>query len=101
MNYDSAWLPGIVLPQRAFRALFDWVIASLHRRLDAETEDDLARSMRFPARWDPFFRETMILADAYHFHHANSRSPDRDDKDHVGAGTPWGNRRKADEKGRY
>ena len=56
-----------MLPRRALNALFDRVIASLHRRLDAETEDDLARSMRFPTRWDPFFRETMTLADVYHF----------------------------------
>jgi DinB family protein len=67
VNYVGAWLAGTVLPRRALGALFDRVVGSLHRRLDVETEDDLARSMRFPTRWDPFFRETMTLADVYHF----------------------------------
>ncbi|GAB3001932.1 DinB family protein [Amycolatopsis acidiphila] len=67
VNYADAWLAGTVLPRRALNALFDRVIASLHQRLDAETEDYLARSMRFPTRWDRFFRETMTLADVYHF----------------------------------
>ena len=67
INYAGSWLAGTVLPRRALGALFDRVIASLHRRLNAETEDDLARSMRFPTRWDPFFREAMSLAEVYHF----------------------------------
>jgi hypothetical protein len=57
----------MVLPRRALGALFERVVRSLHRRLDTETEDDLSRSMRFPTRWDPFFHETMALADVYHF----------------------------------
>jgi hypothetical protein len=67
VNHAGARLAGTVLPRRALEALLDRVIASLHRRLDDETEDDLARSMCFPTRWDPFFRETMTLADVYHF----------------------------------
>lgn len=67
VNYAGAWLAGTVLPRRVLGALFDRVVESLHRRLDTETEDDLARSMRFPTRWDPFFHETMTLADVYHF----------------------------------
>jgi len=56
-----------VLPRRALGALFDRVVGSLHRRPDVETEDDLARSMRFPTQWDPFIHETMTLTDVYHF----------------------------------
>lgn len=67
VNYAGAWLAGSVLSRRALDTLFDKVIASLHQRLDAETDDNLARSMRFPARWDPFFRDRMTLADVYHF----------------------------------
>lgn len=67
VNYAGAWLAGSALPRRALHALGDRVIASLHRRLDAETDTDLARSMRFPTRWDPFFRDQMTLADVYHF----------------------------------
>jgi hypothetical protein len=66
-NYAGAWLAGTVLPRRTLNALLDRVIASLHQRLDAETEDNLARSMRFPTRWDPFFQDQMTLADVYHF----------------------------------
>jgi hypothetical protein len=46
---------------------FDQVIASLHRHLDAETDTALARGMRFPTRWDPFFTDIMTLADVYHY----------------------------------
>lgn len=67
VNYAGAWLAGSVLPRRALNMLFDRVIASLHQRLDAETDDNLARSMRFPTRWDPFFRDQMTLAEVYHF----------------------------------
>jgi hypothetical protein len=57
----------VVLPRRLLHVLFDRVIAALHRRLDAETEANLARTMRFPTHWDPFFHEMMTLADLYHF----------------------------------
>jgi hypothetical protein len=45
----------------------DHTIDRLHRSLDAETEDALARRMRFPVDWDPFFRDTMTLAQVYHY----------------------------------
>lgn len=48
-------------------AKFDRVIASLHRRLDAETDAALGRVMHFPTRWDPFFTDRMSLANVYHY----------------------------------
>ena len=50
---------------------FDGVLASLERHLAAEEETDLARSMAFPTRWDPFFRDVMTVADVYGYatHH--------------------------------
>lgn len=45
----------------------DRVIALLHRRLDHETDESLARRMHFPVDWDPFFRDTMTLLDVYHY----------------------------------
>lgn len=48
-------------------AKFDRVIASLHRRLDAETDAALGRVMQFPTRWDPFFTDRMSLANVYHY----------------------------------
>lgn len=62
-NYVGAWIAGSLLPRRVLGALFDRVVGSLHRRVDTETERDLARSMPFPTRWDPFFCDRMTLAD--------------------------------------
>lgn len=46
---------------------FDHTIDVLHRRLDAETEEAMRRRMHFPADWDPFFRDTMTLAQVYRY----------------------------------
>jgi DinB superfamily len=45
----------------------DRTIGRLHRRLDEETEEALARRMHFPVDWDPFFRDTMTLAEVYRY----------------------------------
>ena len=66
-NYIGSYLGGTVLGRRAQAALFDRVIAALHRRLDTETAADLARGMHYPTRWDPFFTDYMTLADLYRF----------------------------------
>lgn len=66
-NYAGAWLAGSLLPRRALNTLVDRTITALQRRWDAETEENLARTMHFPTRWDPFFHDTMTLADVYHF----------------------------------
>jgi hypothetical protein len=66
-NYAGSYLGGTVLGPRAQVALFDRVIAALHRRLDAETDTELARGMHYPTRWDPFFGDFMTLADLYRF----------------------------------
>ncbi|WP_346927166.1 DinB family protein [uncultured Arthrobacter sp.] len=39
--------------------------SALERRLDRESESGLGLRMYFPTRWDPFFKETMTLADVY------------------------------------
>jgi hypothetical protein len=52
---------------RWMAATFDHVVASLRRRLAAESEADLARGMHYPVRWDPFFRDFMTLADIYRY----------------------------------
>jgi hypothetical protein len=67
VNYAGARLAGTVLSTRRLGALFDWVITELHRRLDRETNADLARGMHYPTRWDPFFRDWMTLAEVYRF----------------------------------
>ena len=67
VNFAGSWLGGTLLPRRWMRALFDRTIAALHRRLDRETDSDLARGMHYPTRWDPFFQDYMTLADVYRF----------------------------------
>jgi hypothetical protein len=67
VNYIGSCLGGSPLSRRQMTALFDHTIAALHRRLDAETDADLARGMHYPTRWDPFFRDFMTLADVYRF----------------------------------
>lgn len=43
----------------------DDVIASLHRSLDAKPEEGLRRTMHFPPRRDPYFKDFMTLAEVY------------------------------------
>ena len=45
----------------------DRVIAALQRKLAREPEDAFQRAMRFPMRWDPFFKDYMTLEDVYRY----------------------------------
>ncbi len=67
VNYLGSRFGGNTLSPKQMAALFDRTIAKLHRRLDAESDADLARGMHYPSRWDPFFTDYMTLADVYHF----------------------------------
>lgn len=67
VNYAGSRLGGTILKPRLMARLLDRVIAALHRRLDAESDENLARTMHYPTRWDPFFRDVMTLADVYRF----------------------------------
>jgi len=67
VNYYGSRVGARVVSRRRMPAMFDRVVASLHRRLAAETEADLRRGMRYPVRWDPFFKEFMTVADLYHY----------------------------------
>lgn len=66
-NYLGSWAGGTALGRTGQTMLFDRVIAALRRRLDTETDADLARGMHYPTRWDPFFTPYMTLADVYRF----------------------------------
>ena len=67
VNYLGSVGGGELLTRRDLVRWMDRTVAELHRRLDAEDPADLGRSMHFPVRWDPYFSETMTLADVYHF----------------------------------
>ena len=67
VNYWGSRVGGRVVKGARLDAWFGRVIDSLHRRLDAESDVALQRSMCFPVRWDPYFAERMTLADVYHY----------------------------------
>jgi len=67
VNYLGSRAGARVVGRRRMDAMLDRVIASLHRRLAAETDADLRRGMHYPVRWDPFFKEFMTVADIYHY----------------------------------
>jgi hypothetical protein len=67
VNFLGSYAAGHAVSPERMVAMFDHVVAKLHQRLDAESDDDLARGMHYPTRWDPFFKDYMTLADVYHF----------------------------------
>ena len=67
INYLGPCVATRVLTPRMTAALMDRVVRSLHRRLSAETAQDLELSMRMPTGWDPYFAPTMSVLDVYHF----------------------------------
>jgi hypothetical protein len=67
VNYLGSRAGGTTLTTHRMTVMFDHVIDRLHRRLDAESDADLARGMHYPTRWDPFFTDYMTLADVYRF----------------------------------
>ncbi|MQM26900.1 DinB family protein [Glycomyces albidus] len=67
VNYLASCAGATVIDHRRAGRRFDRTVAALHRRLDAETDTDLARGMHFPPGWDPFFKRYMTLAELYHY----------------------------------
>jgi hypothetical protein len=67
VNYLGSCGGALVFRGPRVTALLDRTMAALHRSLDAEHEATLVRGMHFPVRWDPYFRDTMTVADVYHF----------------------------------
>jgi hypothetical protein len=67
VNFYGSCIGARIVGRRHMVALFDQVIAALHRGLAAETGTDLRRGMFYPVRWDPFFKEFMTVADIYHY----------------------------------
>jgi heme/copper-type cytochrome/quinol oxidase subunit 1 len=67
INYAGSAGGGLLLPPRRMAAIMDITINALDRRLGAETPAQLALTMHFPTRWDPYFRDTMSVLDVYHY----------------------------------
>ena len=67
VNYLGSRAGARVFSRRRLTGKLDRVTMALERRLRAETSARLGSGMRYPMRWDPFFRDFMTLADIYHY----------------------------------
>lgn len=67
INYLGSVGGAKVFNRQRMGPKLDRVMASLHRQLDAEPEERLRRTMHFPPRWDPYFKDTMTLAEVYQY----------------------------------
>ncbi|WP_068269418.1 DinB family protein [Aldersonia kunmingensis] len=67
VNFYGSCAAALVFNRRRMGAKLDRVIARLTRRLQLESETDLARGMYYPIHWDPFFTDYMTLADIYRY----------------------------------
>ena len=67
INYLSALPGGTVLGCHAMGRLMDSTIEHLRGRLVRESEHALGLAMHFPVGWDPYFKDTMTVADVYHY----------------------------------
>ena len=67
INYLGSCGGGLVLSPGRMAGLMDLTIRALTRRLEGETPAQLALTMHFPTRWDPYFQPTMSVLDVYHY----------------------------------
>lgn len=67
VNYLGGVGGALVFHGRRLTWLADRTLDALNRRLDAEAEDALRRTMHFPVAWDPFFGESMTLEQVYRY----------------------------------
>ncbi|MFF0793764.1 DinB family protein [Streptomyces spiralis] len=67
INYLGAVGGARVYNHRRMGAKLDRTLAVLHRHLEAEPDAVLARTMGFPTRWDPFFKDVMTLEEVYRY----------------------------------
>ena len=67
VNYLGSCGGALVFHGPRLTRQLDRTLDRLHRRLEQESEAALGRRMHFPIGWDPFFRDTMTLAEVYHY----------------------------------
>ena len=67
INYLGAVGGALVFHGPRLTRQMDRTIDRLHRRLDTEDDEALARRMHFPAGWDPFFGDSMTLEQVYRY----------------------------------
>lgn len=67
VNYRGSCAAATVYNRRRMARRFDRVLVALQRRLATEPEAHFALAMHFPARWDPFFKDSMTVEDVYRY----------------------------------
>jgi hypothetical protein len=67
INFYGTRAAAVVYNRKRMAAELDRVIDALQRSLAREDDGALQRGMHFPARWDPYFRDYMTLADVYQY----------------------------------
>ncbi|MFJ5728929.1 DinB family protein [Streptomyces paradoxus] len=67
INYLGSVVGARVYNHRRMGAKLDRTLAALHRHLEAESDATLVRTMCFPTRWDPFFKDVMTLEEVYRY----------------------------------
>ncbi|HET9859331.1 MAG TPA: DinB family protein [Nocardioidaceae bacterium] len=67
INYLGSCGGALVFRGPRLTRQLDRTLDALHRRLDVESVDALDRRMHFPVGWDPFFSDTMTLAEVYRY----------------------------------
>jgi hypothetical protein len=67
LNFFASWLGGRIASRNLMQRQLGWLCARLSRNVAKESERSLGRGMRFPTRWDPFFKEFMTIGDVYRY----------------------------------
>jgi len=67
VNYLGSCGGALVFNGPRLTRQLDRTVTALHRHLDQESDQALARRMHFPVDWDPYFTDTMSLLDLYHY----------------------------------
>ena len=67
INYLSALPGGTILGPHAMGKLMDSTIEHLRRRLARESKHALGLAMHFPVGWDPYFKDSMTVAEVYQY----------------------------------
>ena len=67
VNYLGAVGGALVFHGPRLTRQLDRTLDRLARSRDAESEESLGRRMHFPVGWDPFFRDSMTVAEVYRY----------------------------------
>ena len=67
VNYLTSCIGAWVFRGDRMVRELDRTISALHERLDRESDAALTSVMHFPTGWDPFFADTMSLAEGYRY----------------------------------